>query len=73
MCACGLGLENSEHYFLDCPLHTQARTQSTLTIPNFASLTLKCLTHGDSNKPYVENKLAFDKVHQFIILSNRFH
>ena len=73
MCACGLGLENSKHYFLDCPFHTQARTQSILTIPNFASLTLKCLTHGDSNKTFVENKLVFDKVHQFIILSNRFH
>ena len=72
MCACGANIENSKHYFLDCPLHIQARTQSIMTIPNFASLTVKCLTHGDSSKTFVENKFIFEKVHQFIVLSKRF-
>ena len=72
-CECGFQIENSKHFFFDCPLHLQARRQSISTIPNFSSLPLKTLTHGDDDNTYEENKLIFEKVQQFITLSNRFN
>lgn len=71
-CACGTGVENASHYFLSCPLHAEACRYSIITIPHFASITVKCLTHGDSRKTFAENKYIFENYHQFIVLSKRF-
>ena len=68
-CDCGAVVEDASHYFLSCPLHVEARRHSIMTIPNFASITVKCLTHGDSRKTFAENKYIFEKVLQFIVLS----
>ena len=72
VCACGYKTENSKHYFFDCPLYIQERTLTILTIPNLRSLSTKCLTHGDNRKTFADNSLIFEKVQEFIILSNRF-
>ena len=72
ICDCGFQFENSQHFFFDCPLHQQARRQSILSIPNFHTLPVETLTHGDSNKTFADNKFIFEKVQQFILLSNRF-
>ena len=72
-CDCGFRNENSKHYFFDCPRHTEARMLTLQTIPNFATLRLESLTHGDNSKTSEENILVFDKVQQFITLSKRFN
>ena len=73
ICNCGFRNENSKHYFFDCPTYTEARMLTIETIPNFTSLRLESLTHGDNSKTYEENRFVFDKVQQFITLSNRFN
>ena len=73
ICDCGFRNENSKHYFFDCPRHTEARMLTIQTIPNFTSLNLESLTHGDNSKTLEENRFVFDKVQQFITLSNRFN
>ena len=72
-CDCGFKNENSKHYFFDCPMHTEARMQTIQTIPNFTNLRLESLTHGDNSLTLEENRFIFDKVQQFITLSNRFN
>ena len=72
-CDCGFKNENSKHYFFDCPMHTEARMQTIQTIPNFTNLRLESLTHGDNSLTLKENRFIFDKVQQFITLSNRFN
>ena len=72
-CECGYQIENAHHFFFDCPLHIQARRQSISTIPNFSVIPLETFTHGDRNKSFADNKFIFEKVQQFIILSNRFN
>ena len=72
ICDCGFQNENSQHFFFDCPLHQQARRKSILTIPDFFTLPLETLIYGDNNKTFDENKLIFNMVQQFILLSGRF-
>ena len=72
ICDCGFQIENAQHFFFDCPLHQQARRQSILSIPNFYTLPLETLTHGDIRKSSDDNKFIFDMVQKFIVLSNRF-
>ena len=73
ICECGFQIENTQHFLFDCPLHIQARRQSISTIPNGASLPLESFTHADHTNTFADSKLIFEKVQQFIVLSNRFN
>ena len=71
-CACGKEEEDAYHYLLECPLYRNAREMSIHTLPNFADLTIRSLTHGNSNLSIANNTLMFEKVQEFIRLSKRF-
>ena len=71
-CECGYREENAKHYLIDCPRHVYARTLSLHLLTNYDELQIHCLLHGDNRLSIAENRAIFDRVHEFIELSNRF-
>lgn len=71
-CVCGAPLENSQHFFTQCPLFTVQRNVLRASIAHISPLQLDILLHGNTNFTLNQNKAIFDAVHTFIKTSERF-
>ena len=70
-CFCG-DTENSEHYFLSCPLYQNQRIDLNITISRYTQVTLQVILFGRSTLPLNANKAIFKAVHKYIRESKQF-
>ena len=70
-CQCGFECENAKHYFFDCPLFNEARTNTLHLIDN-VDYNLESILFGVNNKSAQANAIMFEHVHNYITLSQRF-
>ena len=72
-CSCGCANENSQHYFLSCPLYYRQRIllRNELLNMNF-TFTLNCILFGDKKLSNDDNIAASILIHDFIKESLRF-
>ena len=71
-CDCGYECEDAKHYLLDCPMYNYARTITLHHLSDFQNINIDCLLNGKDTLSLCENKIIFNKVHEFIELSLRF-
>ena len=71
LCVCG-AVETTEHFLLECPRFTQARTVMIDTLSTFCFPSLNVLLYGDDKLDFHHNKLIFLIVQQYISKSKRF-
>ena len=55
-CVCGYPIENSQHYFLNCPRYEPIREQMLNNIGNRDTINVKVLLNGDSRLSNEENQ-----------------
>ena len=74
-CACGHGMEDSEHFMLHCPLYHGHRQTMIRTIENenvnLDDININLLLHGDERYSMEKNKCVFKAVHTFISETGR--
>ena len=74
-CSCGAVKENTKHYFLECPLYTQARRillDSIMLICPDLSISLSVLLFGSSVLPATANEEILSHVYCYICQTSRF-
>lgn len=73
MCACGLAIEDAEHYFKDCQLHNDARNhiRNTLGI-DFRVYATEDILEGETNGTEADNLWLFHAAQDYITRSGRF-
>ena len=73
-CACGLGDEDADHYFLNCPLYTVPRRALRDVVGRFALdlNTSEELTNGNINLSISHNIQILQAVYEFILNTQRF-
>ena len=71
LCFCG-ETENTEHYFLSCPLYQNQRIDLNIAISRYTQVTLQVILFGSSTLPLNANKAIFEAVHKYIKESKRF-
>ena len=70
LCVCGK-IEDTKHYFLECPLYNQLRRKYLSNLANNVNTNL--LLFGDPNLSVSQNKSIFQSVHNYIKQSKRFN
>ena len=71
-CGCSHRVEDTAHFFLDCPLHYAQRLLLRNTVTRFSQFRLETLLYGDDNLDYESNVASILAVHEFIKDSERF-
>ena len=71
-CACGYSEETADHYFLHCPIFSNARAALVANLPSVTP-SIKVLLHGDRSLTVKENEVIFDAVHAYICETKRFN
>jgi len=69
---CCYPLENSFHYFFECPLHNDCRQELLRSLCKYNNVNLRLLLYGSEILSDEENIEIFSVVHKFIYKSNRF-
>ena len=64
-------IEDTKHYFLECPLYNQLRRKYLSNLANNVNTNL--LLFGDPNLSVSQNKSIFQSVHNYIKQSKRFN
>ena len=64
--------ENTEHYFLSCPLYQNQRIDLNIAISRYTQVTMQVILFGSSTLPLHANKAIFEAVHKYIKESKRF-
>ena len=72
MCYCSYDIENTEHYFLHCPLYHIERMELSNIVNQISDFNVQTLLHGDKNVDYDANLTILNAVHKFIVNSGRF-
>ena len=72
MCICGAKIENSKHYFLECPQYMDLRLELFNAISVYSCVTLDVILHGNLMLTNEQNMAIFDAVHNFIVNTRRF-
>ena len=65
-------IEDTEHFFLDCPLYYIQRLKLRGIVTRHTEFKLETLLYGDDNIDYINNVLIVQAVHEFIKDSERF-
>ena len=74
-CRCGAPIENTFHYFFECPLYRDERAiliQNLNWLPNGCNIDLNLLLSGTEQLSIDENEVVLNSVHSFIKGSKRF-
>jgi len=70
-CVCSHNMEDTNHFFLDCPMYYIQRLKLTNVINGISTFSLNVLLYGDDNLDIEENVIIFSAVHEFIKCSGR--
>ena len=71
-CGCLHRVEDTAHFFLDCPLYYAQRLSLRNTVTRFSQFRLETLLYGDDDLDYESNVAIILAVHEFIKDSERF-
>ncbi len=71
-CICGLGNEDTWHYFFVCPFYTIARSMLHTIVSGFVPFTLQTVLYGSSDCTLAENIKIFAAIQNFILTTERF-
>ena len=71
-CDCGNELENSFHFFFDCPRFVNQRQTLFQTVRQYSHITHDILLHGNPTLNFIENTAIFSAIHKFIEECKRF-
>jgi hypothetical protein len=71
LCSCGK-VENTYHFFFDCPNYDNQRLELFNSLPPNCDLTLHTLLNGDDTIEQTANKSIHDSVHKYINQTKRF-
>ena len=66
------GVEDNEHFFLNCPLYYTYRLKLINIVNELGNFTLEILLYGDENLDTEQNCIIFQAVHGYIMDSGRF-
>ena len=72
-CACGFEVEDSKHFFLNCPHYEDLCFELFNVISVYSHVNIDIILHGNCQLTTDQNMLIFDAVHKFITQSRRFH
>ena len=71
LCLCG-NVENTDHYFMRCPLYREQGAELNKKISQHSSVTLQILLFGNPLLSLPTNSLIFEAVHKYISDTKRF-
>ena len=71
-CVCSHRVEDTAHFFLDCPLYYAQRLALRNTVSMFSHFRFETLLYGDDNLDYETNVVIVLAEHEFIENSERF-
>ena len=74
-CRCGAELEDSKHFFFDCPRYVQYRHtlfDCLIWLPDDLEVDLKLLTCGDDTLNNEQNEEIFKNVYRYVKNTKRF-
>ena len=71
-CGCSHRVEDTAHFFLDCPLYYAQRLSLRNTVPRSSQFKLETLLYGDDDFDYEFSFALMLAVHEFIKDSERF-
>ena len=71
-CACGAVYEDAHHFFMDCPLYNDIRTDLVNTVSAVATFDVCNLLYGSKHLHREDNMTIFDAVQLFISKTRRF-
>ena len=71
-CICGEDIEDAYHYFLDCLIYLDLRTDLFNGISAYTQVTLGTILHGNEHLSIIQNRAIFDAVHLYIERTQRF-
>ena len=72
VCVCSYNVEDTAHFFLDCPLYYTQRLKLRDIVARLTEFKLETLLFGDENIDYVNNVSIVQAVHKFIEDTDRF-
>ena len=72
VCICNTGIEDTYHYFFQCPLYYTYRLDLENAVNAVSKYDFKVLLYGDDNLNLKENQIIFAAVHTFIKSTGRF-
>ena len=73
VCICNTGIEDTYHFFFQCPLYYAYRLDLEHTVNAISPYDYKVILYGDDNLNLKENQNIFTAVHTFIKSSGRFN
>ena len=80
LCLCKTGVENTDHYLLQCPFYNSLRTNLRTNVLSILSrnelnldLSPNLLLYGHDILPYQDNRDILLATLEFILASNRFN
>ena len=71
-CECGCPLEDSIHFFLECPLYINFRNQLFKNIQHLADISIEHILFGTDEITVEQNTIIFRNVHSYIRHTKRF-
>ena len=71
-CGCSHRVEDTAHFFLDCPLYYAQRLSLRNTVTRSSQFRLETILYGDDDLDYESNVAIILAVHEFIKDSERF-
>ena len=71
-CACLTGIENTIHYFMECPLYFTERQKLITDISSISDFNIDTILYGCDELTYEQNVRIVEAVHGFIKDSDRF-
>ncbi|CAG2257504.1 unnamed protein product [Mytilus edulis] len=71
-CECGCPLEDSIHFFLECPLYINFRNQLFKNIQHLADISIEHILFGTDEITVEQNTILFRNVHSYIRHTKRF-
>ena len=71
-CDCGWVIEDAIHYFLECRLYTEARTQLISNLDFLENLEIETLLFGNSALSEEQNLKIFMGIQKYIQQTTRF-
>ena len=71
-CGCSHRVEDTAHFFLDCPLYYAQRLSLRNTVTRSSQFRLETLLYGDDDLDYESNVAIILAVHEFTKDSERF-
>ena len=72
ICACRIGIEDTSHFFLHCPLYYTYRLDLMNSVNAVSKFEINILLYGDDELDFESNKQIFSAVHDYIKASGRF-